>query len=321
MRGRLRQFYAIASLTTLEAARQPVCLLLMLTCLILTGLLPFVIMNQFGEQGRLVRDSALSCHLVFGLFVGGLAACSAISRETIRGTATTVISKPVPRGLFFLAKYTGICGVLAVFSLCATLATLMSERAAPRQFMPDWFVGGLLLLAPFLTCALAGINTFFSRRHFVSHAFCLLPVVLAALFLIAGLLGGQDRPAGFGAAFAWRLVPANLLIAMAIAVLAAIAAALSTRLNTVPTLALCTALFLLGLLAEHLFGRHAAQFGPAACLYALTPNLQHFWLADALTDGKRIPWHYVGGAARYAALYAAGVLCLGAVSFQYREIS
>ena len=55
----------------------------------------------------------------------------------------------------------------------------------------------------------------------------------------------------------WRLVPAAVLILFALLVLAGLALACSTRYEMIPTLAICTGVFLLGLMSDYLFGRRA----------------------------------------------------------------
>jgi hypothetical protein len=55
----------------------------------------------------------------------------------------------------------------------------------------------------------------------------------------------------------WRLAPASVLILFALLVLAGVALACSTRFEMIPTLAICSAVFLLGLMSDYLFGRRA----------------------------------------------------------------
>jgi ABC-type Fe3+-siderophore transport system permease subunit len=55
----------------------------------------------------------------------------------------------------------------------------------------------------------------------------------------------------------WRLVPAAVLILFALWILAALALACSTRFDMIPTLAICSALFLVGIMSDYLFGRRA----------------------------------------------------------------
>ena len=55
----------------------------------------------------------------------------------------------------------------------------------------------------------------------------------------------------------WRLVPAVILILFALWILAALALACSTRLEMIPTLAICSVFFLLGLMSDYMFGRRS----------------------------------------------------------------
>ncbi|MBN1675543.1 MAG: hypothetical protein JXR37_31165 [Kiritimatiellae bacterium] len=321
MRVQLRQFRAIAALTALEAIRQPVCLLLTLTCVLATGLVPFLVMYQFGEQGKLVRDSALALHFLLGVFLAGTAACAALSREIKSGTASTVASKPVRPELFFLAKFAGIAALVLLFSGCALTATLLSERAAPKLFNPGLLSGAVLFGAPVLACALAAAGSFLAKRHFVSDAFVLLFLALCAGVLLICVFDERGRIVAFGSLVQWRIVPAGILVTLALLVLAGTAAALATRLHTAATLSACTVVFLLGLMSDYLFGRHAPHSVWAGWAYRVLPNWQHFWLADALTAGGTIAWTYVIRAGLYAFVYLAGVLCLGMVSFRHRELT
>ena len=104
--------------------------------------------------------------------------------------------------------------------------------------------------------------------------------------------------------------------------LAAVALACSTRLDTVPTLAVCSALFIAGLMGDYLF-KAAADAGSlwAKTAYALIPNWQQFWLADALEDKKSIPWSYVAKAAVYMGSCIAAALAAGVWLFEDRELS
>ena len=168
---RIRQLLVLARLTAAEAIRQPIYLLLTTTCVILTGLAPFIKLHRFGEDGKLVRDTGLACHFVFGLFVAGYAACSSLAREMRSGTASAVLSKPVSREVFFLAKFLGIAGVTLAFSMCSITATLLAERAAEKfyftnkltGYIQDTGTGILLLLAPLAAYFIAGLINYLTK--------------------------------------------------------------------------------------------------------------------------------------------------------------
>jgi hypothetical protein len=166
----------------------------------------------------------------------------------------------------------------------------------------------------------AGILNFFLKKPFPSNAFGWMTLALGAAFLLCNIVDSNGRAAAFGSMISYRVLPASLLVTMAILVLTAIALSLATRLDAVPTLSICTAVFLVGLMSDYLFGRTAPEHGLAAFCYALIPNWQHFWAADGLTGKGTVPWGYVLDAGGYGLLYLAAVLFLGMVAFRHMEI-
>lgn len=315
----LKQFFNIARLAALETIRQPLMLLLTTGSALFIGLMPILMTHVVGEDGRLVRDSALALFFVVGLVLGAYAACATLAREIRSGTVASILSKPVTRAGFFLAKYAGIAAVMLAFSLVALVATLLSARTAAVPFAFDWWGSGPLLAAVPLAYAAAGLENYFLRHPFTSRAFSyvLLGAVLA--LALSGHRTVEGQPGPWGQALPWNLAPAAALIALAILVLTGLALSLATRLQLVPTLILCSVVFLAGLMSDYLLGPAAQQRPALALLYNLVPNWQHFWAVDALNGGT-IPWSYVGAVARYAALYLAGILALGLVAFRNTEV-
>ncbi|MCK5850155.1 MAG: hypothetical protein KAH23_04510 [Kiritimatiellae bacterium] len=322
------QFIALARLTAFEAVRQPICLLLTTTCVLLIAVFPVLNMHTFGEDGKLARDSGLALHFVFGMFVAGYAACSSISKEMRSGTASAVLSKPVSRELFFLAKFAGVAGVVLIFSACATITTLISERIAEKFYTTGGLYGWiqdkqtafLLIAAPFVAYLIAAFCNYRTRKPFGSMAIGLLLMLLLLVMLISSFFTVEGNVSSFDPFLQWRIVSASILITMALIVLAAIALTISTRFGTVPTLVFCSVVFLLGLMSDFFFGRIASSNGMAAVLYRVLPNWQHFWMSDALSGGGTIPWIYVCHAGLYAVIYLSGILCLGMVSFRYADM-
>jgi hypothetical protein len=328
MMFRVTQFLTLTGLTALEAVRQPILVLLTASCIVATAIVPILTVYQFGEEGRLARDSGLAFQLVIGLLVATYAAGSALTREIRDGTASVVLSKPVGRDLFFLSKFAGISVVILAFSVCAAIATLLAERVAEKcvgaesaiRYVTDWRTGFCLLGVPFLAYLLAAIVNFRTRRPFQSVAFGLVLALLVLALLVSGLFDRDGRLASFDFRVEWRLLPASLLIAVALLLFAALALGLSTRLSTVPSLTLCGAVLILGLMADYWFGRSAHESTTALVLYRLVPNWQHFWMSDALGGGGRIPLEYVLRAGGYGLAYLAGLLLLGMASFRHTEM-
>jgi ABC-type transport system involved in multi-copper enzyme maturation permease subunit len=319
----MRQFLSIAYNTFMELVRQPIFLLLMTSSSGFCVFIAAVPYFGFGEDPKLVKDMSLALMLLSGLFGAVLCASSSVAQEIRLGTALTVLSKPVSRVTFLLGKYVGLAASLALMTYANLVAALLAGRMAFDAY-GDTDVRSLSLYAGavLLAYAVAGFFNFFLRRGFVSDAvfahilFTSLTVMGIHLFI------RDERSFGEVANVDWRMVPAAVLILFALLILAAAALACSTRLDTVPTLAVCSGLFLAGLMSDYFF-KSAADSGAiwARFLYALTPNWQQFWLADALEDKKSIPWSYVARSAVYMASCLVAALSAGIWLFEDRELN
>jgi hypothetical protein len=320
----MRQFLTIAANAFMELIRQPIFLLLMTGSVLFEIFLAVPYYFAFGDEPKLVENSVLAVMLLSGLFGAVLSASSSLAREIRSGTALAVLSKPVGRAQFLLAKFAGLAAALTVLTYVNMIGVLLASRMAFDAYgktdLPaiGIFGGGILL-----AYALAGFSNFFLRRTFVSDAvFAMLIFTTLAAFLVFQFTT-QMESLGTVATVNWNLLPAGILILFALWILAAIALACSTRLDTIPTLAICSAIFLVGLMSDYFFGTRA-QTGNwwASTLYSIIPNWQLFWLADAIETGKNtFQWAYVGKAFAYAVCYAGAVLAVGVTLFEERELS
>jgi len=317
------RFFIIASNAFLELVRQPVFLLLMSASasfnVVLAGL-PFF---GLGDEPKMVKDSVLAMTFLAGLFGAVISASASVAHEIRAGTALAVLSKPVGRAQFLLAKFAGVAAGLVLITFVNTIAALIASRMAFDAYGdPDLRSLGIFFAALAAAYAAGGLSNYFLQRPFASDAvfalMVLLPVAAAVIFSAGPIVdrGGEVRDVD------WRLVRAALLILFALWILAAIALACATRFDLIPTLAICTGVFLLGLVSDYLFGTRA-QAGSvwAGVVYAVLPNWQLFWMADALETGKTIPWSYVGRALGYVAGYLVASLALALLMFEDRELS
>jgi hypothetical protein len=147
--------------------------------------------------------------------------------------------------------------------------------------------------------------------------------MLTIAFIVISFFNNKGESQAFASGVDWRLVPASILVLFALWILAGLALACSTRLDTIPTLAICSGLFLLGLMSQYLFAEKAKGGSwIASVLYTVTPNWQLFWLADALDTGKGLYyWGYVGKALGYAVCYIGAALAVAVILFEDRELS
>ena len=319
----MQKFFNIAVSSASELMRQPVYLILLVGSLAFMVLLASTYYNGMGEDTRIVGQSVLALIFVTGLFSAVLNASSSVAREIRNGTALAVLSKPVGRMNFLLAKFTGLVLALALQVGVQLLGALLASRMAFDAWgSPDWLTIGIIAGALLLALLVAGAVNFFTNRPFVGDAVLAVSGFMVAAFVAVNFFNRYGELQPFGAGMDWRLIPAVVLILFALVVLAAIALACSTRLETVATLVVCSGVFLIGLMSDYFFGR-AALHGSfiADALHTMIPNWQVFWMADALTGKKSIPWSYVANTAAYVAGLLVVTLSLALALFEDRELN
>lgn len=319
----MRQFITISSNAFMELVRQPIFLILMTVSASFMAFISSVYYFGFGDDQKMVKDSAQAVMLLSGLFGAVLNASASVAQEIRSGTALAVLAKPVGRTQFLLAKFCGLAAALTLLTYTNLIGLLLASRMAYDAYGEPDKVG----LAIFFGClvlafVIGGFSNFFLRRPFVADGVFGVVLMMTLSFVAIGFVGKEGELQSFGKGVDWRLVPSAVLILFALWILAGLALACSTRLEVIPTLAICSALFLLGLMSDYLIGRRAESGSfLAQCLYAVVPNWQLFWLADALEGQKTIPWSYVGRAFGYAAAYIGAVLAVALVLFEDRELS
>ncbi len=319
----MRQLVTIATNAFMELVRQPVFLLLMTFASAFNMLLASMFYFGFGDDQKLVKDSVLAVMLLTGLFGAVLSASASVANEIRTGTALAVLSKPVGRLRFLLGKFLGLAAALTLMTyvnfVCALLASRMAFDAYgdPDRLALQVFFG--LLVLAYLAAAL---SNYFLRRTFVPDAVFGLVTAITLAFILISFFNKEGQAQEFAKGVDWRLVPASVLILFALLILAGLALACSTRLEVIPTLSICTAFFLLGLMSDYLFGRWAQQGSTwGQIFYSIMPNWQQLWLADALENGKTIPWSYVGKAMVYSFCYLGATLSVALILFEDRELT
>src|SRR5262245_44358694 len=182
----MRQFVTIATNAFMELVRQPVFLLLMTASASFEIFLATPYYFAFGDEPKLVKNSVLAVMLLTGLFGAVLSASASLAREIRAGTALAVLSKPVGRAQFLLAKYCGLAVALAVLTYVNTVAALIASRMAFDAYGDaDLAAVGIFVLGVAVAYAMGGFSNFFLRRPFVSDGvFALVITVTLAAFVI-----------------------------------------------------------------------------------------------------------------------------------------
>ncbi len=247
--------YQVAKNTFRESLREPIYLLVLLSALCLIGLFPIFSMFVFRAQERLVVDSAMATTMLFGWGVAVLISSYAVSREINNGTALLLLSKPIQRPVFIIAKILGIIGAATVFWFLTATATMIALRVAADQYRFDMPLFYMYFGAIVLSMAAAGIHNYTTRSAFPMMAVLALCVLLPVVAVVGQFKSYDGETPGL----AWNVFPALVLIMYSVWAMAGLATTLSTRFNLISNLLICSVLFLLGLMSDYFIGRHTRE--------------------------------------------------------------
>jgi len=296
--------FTIARNTFIETLRQPVYAIIILAALFLFFFSPSLAMYSLDDDNKLLRELGLSTLFLTSLFVAIFSASGAVAEELENKTIITVLSKPVQRPIFVIAKFLGVIAAVVLAHYICTIALLIGAIAA-----------AVLLLSAFFNYA-------------YDWKFSSTAIVLTGIFATFGMifLCFIDRD--------WKFNPHNngintvdvygsILLLLGAMIMVALAVALSARFNIVITLSACIGIFLLGLVSDYTFAKSKGyevqnlQTGqyeyfktedlpadtakydleakiPDRYLWAkvgrcLAPNLQVFWISDAIYEENAVP--------------------------------
>ncbi|MCF7976007.1 MAG: ABC transporter permease subunit [Phycisphaerae bacterium] len=319
----MTKLVTIAKNTLTETLRQPIYAILIGCAILLYILSPSLTMYTLDDDNKLLREICLSTLFLASLFVAIFSAAGAVAEELDNKTISTVLSKPVSRPVYVLAKFLGVSCAVAIAHFICTAAMLLAIRHGVMETANDthdWTVitAGLVTVGGALVMA-----TFFN--YVFGWKFSSSVVVLMALFSAISLLFlcFVDRHWQFNPGenhFNRFDIYAAILLLLAAIVITALAIALSSRFNIIITLAACVGIFLLGLVSDYVLGNAAEAHLWARIARYVVPNLQVFWISDAIYEGNPVPARYIGTAATYAACYTGAVLAIAVGLFQRRQV-
>lgn len=301
-----------------ESLREPVYFLMLLSALVLIGHYPSAAIFVFSEQMKLVVDSSMATGLIFSLVVAVLCASYTIAREMRNGTVLLLLSKPVQRWSFIAGKIAGIVTAASLFAALCNCACIVAVYIATDQFRFDMTLYFSFLGCLAASCVIGMIANFWRGASFPEIA-SLAASVLVPVFAVI-CIATQPHPA-----LGMRdLAKALLLINFAVLAMSTLAVVAATRFDVVPNLCFCTIMFFLGLVSSYLFQREtdsAALNAVFGFFYAIIPNWQFFWLADAVAVNRHIPAAYIVDAAFYVLLYIVIAAMWAVAIFQNREVA
>jgi len=271
----------------------------------------------------LLREIGLSTLFLASLFIAILAASGSVAEEIENKTILTVLSKPVQRPIFIFAKFVGVAAAVILAHYICTIAFLMAVRHGVLEYAADthdWTVITAAVISVFCVFVLSAFFNYVYDWKFSSTVVVLFAIfaTLSIIFLAFIDNNWQFNPSGNGIN-ALDLF-ASLLLVLAAVIIAALAVAFSTRFNISITLAFCVSIFLLGLVTDSVFAELAHEHLWAKICYFLVPNLQIFWISDAIHEQSEITFNYIAVSALYSFCYAGAILLLAIASFQRRQV-
>ncbi|MBI1371091.1 MAG: hypothetical protein GC162_20875 [Planctomycetes bacterium] len=322
------QLWTIARNTFTESIRQPIFLVVLGAGLFLLILNPALSAYTLDDDNKLLIDLGLSTMLFGGLALAAFTSTGVLAREIENKTALTVISKPISRPVFVIGKYFGVATAVSMAIWIWSIVFLLSVRHKVMSTASDHFDMPVLIFgiaAGLIALFLSVWGNYFYAWVFTSRFAGLLAGALTVAYLLVLLISPRWQVQALTTEFTkdgsqlGQIVIAILFVLEALAVVCAVAIACSTRLGQVMTLLICVAVTFLGLVSDYFFGRFVEAQPLAWIGYALAPNTQFFWLADALTQNHPVSAEYVGLVSGYCMLYITAVLSLAAALFQTRE--
>ena len=317
------KLFAIAKNTFIETLRQPVYAVIIVAALFMFFLSPSLTMYTMSDDNKLLRELGLSTLCLTSLFIAIFSASGAVAEEIENKTITTVLSKPVQRPIFIAAKFLGVAAAVVLAHYICTIALLMAIRHGVLESVDDTHDWTVSATAAVVVAAAFLLSAFFNYAY--DWKFSSTAIVLTAIFATFGIvfLFFIDRN--------WQFNPKNnginaldvygaVLLLLAAIIIVALAVALSAKFNIVVTLSACVGIFLLGLVTDWAFGDLAKTQLWAKICYFLVPNLQVFWISDAIYEGSVVPLKYILITASYALCYTIGILALAVALFQRRQV-
>lgn len=325
--------FTIARHAFLESIRQPV-----FTVLILGGMLALVLNVNlaaftFDDDNKILVDLGLSTLLISGLLLATCTATTVLTREIENRTVLTVVSKPLPRAALVVGKYLGVAAALltGLWSLMAAFLLTVRHRVTSEQHDLSGLDGPVILfgfLAVATAIAVGAAVNYLHGRPFGSTFMVVQALTATAAVAVVSCLNRDWQLQNPLVEWNPQLMIAILLLFEATLLLAAVAIAASTRLGSVMTMMTSGVVLLAGLVSEYFLGSLVAGTMPGPLwarvlawpAYAVVPNMQFFWAADALTQGHSISLGHVGSVTLYAACMIAALLSLAVALFQSRDV-
>src|SRR4030043_816400 len=149
----MNKLLTIAKNTFIETLRQPIYSTILVAALLLLFVSPSLTMYTMSDDNKLLREIGLSTLFLASLFIAIFSASGAVADEIENKTIVTVLSKPVQRPIFIIAKFFGVAAAGALAHYICSIALLMAIRHGVMLSVNDTYDWTVLSTAAFSVSA------------------------------------------------------------------------------------------------------------------------------------------------------------------------
>ncbi len=276
---------------------------------------PAFTMFTFFDAEKLLLDMSMATILLVVLLLSVLATSSIVGGEIEEKTTTLLLSKPLSRFTFLLAKFFAVSLALILTFIPLTCALIMTlKMGVPEATWSDvkywtlWFEF-LPLIGAAIVAALAN---YYADKNFASSFIILLNIfIIISLVVLSFMAKGTLKI---------NLFYPTTLIWMAGILICPVASLLALKGKVFFTLTFSFLIFALGLTSNWLFSNILHNVG-IRIVYSIIPNFQVFWIENFWTKKEPVPFSYFWDVLKYVVLYCMGMIFLAWSILEKREVS
>lgn len=274
---------------------------------------PAFVMFTFFDAEKLLLDMCMATILLVGLLVSVLATSSIVGGEIEEKTTTLLLSKPLSRFTFLLAKFCAVAIALIFVLIPLTCALIMTLRMGVPEAvwseveLPTLWFEFLPLIGAVLVAALAN---YYADKNFASSFIILLNIFILLSLVILSFMKN--------ASLQMNLFYPAILLWMAGILICPVASLLALKGRVFFTLIFSFLIFALGLTSNWLFG-NTLHNPVIRIVYSIIPNFQVFWREEFWTKKESIPISYFWDVLKYIILYCMGMTFLAWSILEKRE--
>lgn len=284
----LEQVLAIVRNTFFESIRQPIVFVLLVVATLLIIFSNATSAFTMDDDQKMLIDIGLATMFIFGALLAAFIATNVLTREIENRTVLTVISKPVGRPVFIVGKFIGVLGALLLatlymaFVFCLVEVHGVMETVRHPYHMPVIVFGAA---AAIISIGVGIWCNYFYGKVFSSTVLCTITPLAGLAYFFSLIFNARFRTQPIGRDFDVNIWLAIIALTVAIAVLTAIAIAVSTRFGQLMTILVTIGVFMFGMLSDAFFGQRIAA-------------LESSWLQVASQRGET-DWRTVPDVIRY----------------------